>query len=394
MRARWLGLAVGCGFAIAAGPGRAAPDRARDAAATTAPRATGPGPADLAALRSGEPRDVERAVAAITASAAADPDALFAAARACEDELHDPARAAAIYDRIVAEYPDARASIAAARRARALHATLGRHGETAAQAAELAQLIAGADAAPVAQVIERADRLASAAWPGAPDAALWLAEWLRRTGRLAEAQVRYAAVVARWPGQPQAIAALRGGAGCALEAHDASLAESLASRLPVADPGSQIERDDLLAAAARSRRRARGYLAAWLAIAAVLAALIGSLVEVTLRSAPGTRWSALRPPGELVFGGPVAAVLIGVAFTAHRLIAPAVATIAIGGLAFTWLSGAALDRLRALGRPRRLRSLGHVAACLIGVAGLGYIALTRGDLLDLLIETVRVGPEP
>jgi hypothetical protein len=94
-----------------------------------------------------------------------------------------------------------------------------------------------------------------------------------------------------------------------------------------------------------------------------------------------------------VFLAPVALVLIGVAFTAHRLIAPAVATIALGGLALTWLSGAALDRLRATGRPHRLRSIAHVVACLTGVAALGYVALIRDDLLDLLIATVRFGPE-
>jgi hypothetical protein len=86
-------------------------------------------------------------------------------------------------------------------------------------------------------------------------------------------------------------------------------------------------------------------------------------------------------------------VLVGVAFTAHRLIAPAVATISAGGVALTWLSGAALEQLRATGRARRLRSLGHIAACLAGVAALAYVALTRDGLLDALIETVRFGPD-
>ena len=86
-------------------------------------------------------------------------------------------------------------------------------------------------------------------------------------------------------------------------------------------------------------------------------------------------------------------MLIGVAFTAHRLIAPAVALISAGGVALTWLSGSALEQLRATGRPRRLRAAGHMLACLAGVAALAYIALTRDNLLDALIETVRFGPE-
>ena len=381
MRARRRGiLIIGAALAVTC-----AHARAREAA-----------PAGVAGLGAADPREVERAVAAIaqTAEPGADPDLLFAAARACEDKLLDPGRAAALYDRIAAEHAEARVAIAAARRARALHALIGPHGETAAQAAELARLIAGADAAPVAQVIARADRLGDTAWPGAPAAAIWLADWLRRTGRLGDAQARYAAARIRWPAAPQALAALRGGAGCALEARDWTLAEALARQLPAADPAARAERDELLAAAARGRRRTRWYAAGWLAIAAAFAGLLGSLVEAALRSPRGTRRAMLRPPGELLFVAPVAAVLIGVACTAHRLIAPAVATISIGGLGLTWLSGAALERLRIDDRARALRSLAHIAACLAGVAGLGYVALTHGDLLDQLIETVRFGPEP
>jgi hypothetical protein len=342
-----------------------------------------------------DPAQVERAVAAIEGIAApgADPDALFAAARACEDKLLDPGRAVALYERIVVEHGAARVATLAARRVAALRALVGPRGESAAEAAELARLIATADASPPEPVIERGKRLAAAAWPGAPAAALWLAEWLRRTHRLAEAQAQYAAVVARWPESAQAEAALRGGAGCAIEARAWSLAEELARRLPVADAAQREVRDDLLAAAARGRRRARLYAAAWVAIAAALAALLGSLVEAIARRPRGARRAALRPPIEVVFLAPVALVMIGVAFTTHRLIAPAVAAISAGGLALSWLSGAALEALRASGRAHRLRSVAHVAVCLVGIAALAYIALMRGALLDTVIETVRFGPE-
>jgi hypothetical protein len=113
-----------------------------------------------------------------------------------------------------------------------------------------------------------------------------------------------------------------------------------------------------------------------------------------LRGPPGRdRLRALRPPIEAAFLAPVAAVLIGVAFTAHRLIAPAVATIAIGGVGLAWLSGATLEQLRATGRPRRLRAIAHILACLAAVAALAYVAITRDNLLDALVETVRFGPD-
>jgi hypothetical protein len=380
-------------------PGAAAPPGAGDAIAPREAGSTGPtAPAARAALfdaLSGSDRGrLERAVAVIAAPGdAADADLLFAAARACEDRLDDPARALALYDRIARDHPSARVATAAARRATALRALIGPHGETAALARDLAQLIARTDTTPPDEVIRTGDALAAAAWPGAPRAALWLADWLRRSGRPGDAAERYAGVAARWPGRPEAREALRGEAGCALDARDWSRAEALAGRLPAAEPADRIIRDDVLAAAARGRRVARWYLAAQLTIAGALAALLASLAEAMLRSPPGGRRAALRPPIEVVYLVPVAGVLIGVAFTAHRLIAPAVAVISAGGVALTWLSGSALEQLRATGRPRGLRAAGHVLACLAGVAALAYIALVRDNLLDALIETVRLGPE-
>ena len=126
--------------------------------------------------------DVRAAVEAIE-RAPTDPDALFAAARACEDKLFEPAHALAIYDRISRETPSARAAPAAEKRAALLRELIGLHGEHAEHAAELARLVAKADQLPAADVIARGDALAAAPWPGAPRAALWLGDWLRRTGR-------------------------------------------------------------------------------------------------------------------------------------------------------------------------------------------------------------------
>src|SRR5262249_55437383 len=154
----------------------------------------------------------------------------------------------------------------ASRRAAALRELIGPHDETAAEAAALARVIARADSLAPDAALDQAERLATASWPGAPTAALWLADWLRRTGRLSDAIAPYVAIPARWPSRPEAEVALRGGAGCALEAHDWALAEALASRLGVADAAERGVRDDLLAAAARGRRRRCWYVAGWLAI--------------------------------------------------------------------------------------------------------------------------------
>jgi hypothetical protein len=357
-----------------------------------APAPVGEVPPALDALGDGDLRVVERAVAAIVA-APRDADLLFAAARACEDRLADPGRALAIYQRIVAAYPDARVANAAARRITELRPLVGAAGEHARLAAELAYLTAHADDEPAASVLARGAALSEARWPGAPRAALWLADWLRRAGRLLEAQARYAAVAARWPDTPAAHDALRGAASTALDARNWPLADALVRRLPAAEPADRGVHDDLARAVARGALRHRAYVASWLALLACTLALLASLAHTARRSAAGDRLSALRPPIEVIFLAPIAAVLIGVAFTAHRLIAPAVATITLGGTALTYLSGATLQRLRELHRPTRLRIFVHLPLCLLGILALSYIALARDNLLDLLLETVRFGPE-
>jgi hypothetical protein len=95
-----------------------------------------------------------------------------------------------------------------------------------------------------------------------------------------------------------------------------------------------------------------------------------------------------------LFLAPVAAVLVGVALTTHETIAPAVLTLSIGGLVLAGLSGTALDLLRASDRPLRRRALVHAGLSLIATIALLYISLMRDDLLDMVIETVRFGPEP
>ena len=319
------------------------------------------------------------------------PDTLFTAARACEDTLVDPARALALYDRILRDHPDAGVSISARRRADSLRRQIGAGGEHAREAQAFARLVAEADQLAAAEVLLRGEALSTPDWSGAPEVALWLAEWQRRHGQLAAAQSRYAAIVTRWPRTPHEIVAIRGGAGTAIDRGDWDRAETLAGGLPAVEPADRILRDDLLELAASGRRRDRLLLVAWLAVALAFVGLAGSLAEASLRG--GRQRPKLRPPIEVVFMVPVAIVLGGVAFTTHQLIAPAVIILSAGGLGLAWLSGATLDTLRARNRPTRRRALAHVAVCFLTIVALLYIVLMRDNLLDLVIETVRFGPE-
>jgi hypothetical protein len=342
-------------------------------------------------LATDDPRALDAAVTAI--EKAGDADELYAAARACEDKLVDLERALRLYDRVSHEFPNASVALAADKRGAHLRALIG--DGHAREAKDFAQLVADNRASP-ADVIRRGDALSRATWPGAAEATLWLADWLRRdaiaNARLAElddADARYAFLVATWPSSPEATRAASGRAGAAIDAHTWPRAEQLIAALPSATPEDLAVRDDLERALARGQFRARLYTAAWIALLVIALALVASLAEAIAR---GGR-PHLRPPIEIWFLGPVALVLVGASFTAHQAIAPAVLRIAITGIALAWISGATLDALRTHDRPYRARSILHIALCAVGVLAVAYIALTGGGLLDMLSETVRFGPD-
>lgn len=348
--------------------------------------------ADTASLLRGldtdDPAALSEAVAAIERAPVTPElgDVLFAAGRATEDRLHDPARALAIYERIVRELPDAGVSFAAGRRAAQLRSARGH----AREAGELAQLMATADSLAPDEVERRAVALATASWPGALDAALFHADWLCRTKRFDEADARYAALVAAHAGAPQAAVARRNAAGCAIDGGRWARAEELARALPTSDPIDAAVRQDLLSAAETGRRRESLYVLAWIALALAIASLVASLAEAMLRG--GVRRPPWQPPIEVLYIAPVAAIVVAASFAIDRVIAPAVVRITLTGVGLAWVSGSALDLLRLRGRAVRSRAVLHVIACAAGVLAIGYIAIMADGLIDMFTETVKFGP--
>lgn len=125
-----------------------------------------------------------------------------------------------------------------------------------------------------------------------------------------------------------------------------------------------------------------------------LLAIIAVLAVVTLRRVSGS-WRAagrrlVRPPAEALFLVPIAIVLILVASTGNPLVAAAVRAIAIAGIAASWMSGAILSGARVTLR----RAIVHAVIALVAVGAATYVAVDRGHLVDLLIETWRLGPSP
>lgn len=342
----------------------------------------------LRGLNTDDTRQLSRAVAVIENAPMESglADVLFAAGRATEDRLFDPARAFHLYERLVREFPDAGVSIAASRRMELLRDAR----DHAKEAAHLAQLIATADTLPPATVEQRANELEAASWPGAIDAMLFHADWLCRVKRFGDGQARYAKLIAEHPDAEQVHLARRNAAGCAIEAKDWALAEKLAAQLASGDEIDEAVRVDLHASIATGRRREWLYAASWIVLALAALALLASACEAIGRG--GLEAPAWKPPVEVLYIGPVAVVIVIAAFAIDVLIAPAVIQISVAGLASAWVSGATLDLLRRRERATRVRSIAHVLACGLLVLAVGYIAMTRADLLDMLGETVKFGP--
>jgi hypothetical protein len=82
---------------------------------------------------------------------------------------------------------------------------------------------------------------------------------------------------------------------------------------------------------------------------------------------------------------------IAVAATGNALVGSAVRWICIGGVIVTWLSGAVLATSP---RAPRWRLALHLAAVAVAAGAVLYLAVARGQLPDLLLETWKHGPEP
>ena len=122
-------------------------------------------------------------------------------------------------------------------------------------------------------------------------------------------------------------------------------------------------------------------LASWIVLAVLAAVAAAALVRAKLG------WRAIvRPPVEVWFVAPIAAVLVGVAATGNPLVAAAVRVISIAGVAIAWLSG-------VLGPPRSVgRTALRAALAALAVIAATYLAVDRGRMIDIVLETWRSGP--
>jgi TolA-binding protein len=347
-------------------------------------------------MASGDYAGAAEAFAAIAAEAPdADvaPDALFSAGRLYEERLSDPSRAASLYRTLSERYPDSRTALAASRRLAILQTDLGPDNAGAEALARFIDIQQQFWQRSESESISMMEKVLAdyPSWAGAPRAVLWLANIHQRAGRLSTAAGYYEQVLERWPESDHVFRALRGAGDTALQRDRFDEAEDYYRRLPATgSPDHTLNRANALYDVARMRTRAHIYTGAF-----ILLGLIAIGLLVSLRHAAGSFSAAARglwpPPTEVLFMAPVAAILVGAGYTDFYAIGPAVAIVTGGGMAVAWLSGAGLAAAPQPCGP--MRAAGHVIASLTAVLALCYIALHRGHLLDLIIETVRFGPD-
>ncbi len=387
-------------LALPARPATAQP--APDAAPEATPGAT-PGAAPEAlfdrAARAMSEADHARAAEMFVHVAEAHPDhplaaeALFSAAKLHAERLAQPGRALALYRQLVERHPHSRTALAASRRAADIERQLDPGGKSDAALARFTEILQGFSARPEAASIAAVEALLAEypTWSGAPRALLWLAEIHRRAGRTQDALDRYLQAAKDWPASEENAHAWRGAGDMAARQDRFDQALRYYHSMPITVPAQLRSRDDALDALARDRWRARIFIACHALVALVFLGLLAAL-RLAAGSARASLGALARPSTEALFMFPIAALLLAVSFTGHEAIAPAVAIMSGGGLALVWLSGAALERAPSAGR-RRLRVLVHTAAVSLAVLALCYIAVHRGHLVDMLLETLRHGPD-
>jgi hypothetical protein len=99
------------------------------------------------------------------------------------------------------------------------------------------------------------------------------------------------------------------------------------------------------------------------------------------------------PPFEAIYYIPVAALFIAAAATENRMIAMATTAIAIGGALIVWLSAAASTARLARGPMAMRERLWRAALCALAVLALIWLAIVTSGLADIVLETLRAGPE-
>lgn len=311
-------------------------------------------------------------------------DALFEAAVIAEEHLSDPTRAARLYLAVATQYPSSRLSRRARTRSDFLASSL-KTGEGPLR--EYQDILREYAHRPPADSIARMEQLVREH----PDFALadralyWLGSTEAEQRHDARAMTWFAEVERRFPGGEWAQRSKKARGDLLLRAGRAAEAAQVYREL--GQSGDLLARaaahEGLNAVSSAVQRK----VALWIAVAYLVAFLL--LHVVTLRRLR----ASLKPTREVLFYLPVAVLFMLAAATENGAIAAATASIAVGGGLIVWAACAVTAaRLERGTLPIRAR-VGRLAASAVAVLSVMYIAVQTNGLTDLMIETLRAGPE-
>ncbi|MCP4449452.1 MAG: tetratricopeptide repeat protein [Myxococcales bacterium] len=321
-------------------------------------------------------------------------DALFLAGKLLEEKLGDPKKARERYRTLLANFPDSRSALAAQRRLARLDEGLGTLGEGASIVSEFQEILRDYPGRNPDESLRLAKQLAenNPDWSQLHTIHLWIAATTRRTGDLRDASIHFQKAIQGSTPAPAQIDALLGFTEVAIlrgkyeGAREALTQLGKRGDLSRSDVHAISDLGEFLSSSKRRRILLRGSIVVFI----LAQMLFLGLVRRQAGSWRGALSVLCRPSMEFFYMLPLAALLITMALTGHQEIGPAVAIICTGGLITTYLATAALEASKALTTSQALvcafaSVCATVCAC--------YLALQRSQLVDLVLTTVRFGPE-
>jgi TolA-binding protein len=319
-------------------------------------------------------------------------DALSEAARLDEERLGKPREAAELYERVARDYPSSRLATRARIRAADLRAGMGENGKDAATLADFNDILYGFAGRTREESIARLEALLSEHpdFPGAPRATYWLGTLYAKDHKWNHALALFREVESKWPDSSWAADAKKAEGDVLMGRHDwAAARAAYRSLMGRGDPALDAAATEALQLLDKEESRTRIASWAWIIGGLIILSYVGSA-----RWGAGSWKAALRalarPPLEAIYLLPVVALFIGAGLTEHGAIARTVLTIGVGGLAITWLMGAAL---RTRTRVSLVAALAHAGGATIAVAALAYAAIYHEGLVELVVNTIRFGTE-
>jgi TolA-binding protein len=387
--------------AVDGGAGSAAtapPGDGEDALPVRSPAAQAAFEAALKQLAAGKAAEAAAALARLGAEVPDDevaPEALFEAAQLYDEQLARPDEAQRLYARVASRYPSSRLVRRAENRSAQIASSLRSGAAPLVRFQEILRTTSEGSPERIARLEELV-----AKEPGFAliDQALYLLGHARLRAGRPDAGAAFVELRRRAPDSEWTARADQAEAEGLLRSRRFDEAQTIYQRLlqrggPL---WSLVAQEGLDRCQLGRRRQLGSYAACGFLLLVGLVHAAGFLRARAKRSDKGL-WGLWPPPLEVLYYAPVAGFLIAVSLrmkTGGGALSPSLLYIALGGVLIAWLSGASAQR-----RPPQSRSAAIASVVLgllwraLAVLALTYAVLEGQDLLDMVLETARNGPD-